>query len=209
MPLITFEGIDGSGKGTQIRLLRKRCQALGVDSTVFREPGGTLLSERVRPLLLDPALHVEPLAELLLFSAARSQLCEEKIRPLLAEGAVVILDRFYDSTVAYQGGGRQIGDFDWLSEFNRRVTGGLEPDRTYYLRVTLEVAARRRRHREEDRLESGGEAFFERVEAAYERIARENHDRVVSIDGNGPPEEVADAVWKDARTLIVPLEPGS
>lgn len=208
MPLITFEGIDGSGKGTQIRLLRKHLARVDREPVVFREPGGTRLSERVRTVLLDSDLHIEPFAELLLFSAARSQLCAEKIQPLLDRGEVVILDRFFDSTVAYQGGGRQIGDFEWLSEFNRRVTGGLIPDRTYYLRVSAEESRRRRQYREEDRLEAGGEAFFDLVVAAYERIAAEHPQRVLVVDGDRPPDEVAETVWADARSLIGSEEPG-
>ena len=208
MPLITFEGIDGSGKGTQIRLLRKHLARVGREPVVFREPGGTRLSERVRTVLLDSDLHIEPFAELLLFSAARSQLCAEKIQPLLDRGEVVILDRFFDSTVAYQGGGRQIGDFEWLSEFNRRVTGGLIPDRTYYLRVSAEESRRRRQYREEDRLEAGGEAFFDLVVAAYERIAAEHPQRVLVVDGDRPPDEVAETVWADSRSLIGSEEPG-
>lgn len=202
MPLITFEGIDGSGKGTQIRLLRKKLREERRDSVVFREPGGTALSERVRSILLDGDLHIEPLAELLLFSAARSQLCAEKIRPLLQAGEIVILDRFYDSTVAYQGGGREIGDFEWLSEFNARVTGNLVPDRTYFLRISIEAALRRRQYRENDRLESGGDEFFRRVHEAYERIAREHSGRVVVIDGDRPQDDVAESIWEDARSLL-------
>jgi dTMP kinase len=209
MPLITFEGIDGSGKGTQIRLLRERLERSGIESIVFREPGGTLLSERVRALLLDPALHIEPFAELLLFSAARAQLCSEKIRPLLAQGAVVILDRFFDSTVAYQGGGRQLGDDEWLTRFNRKVTGDLMPDRTYYLRIPAGVGRRRRQHQYEDRLEAGGEAFFARIAETYERIASKNPDRVVIVDGDRPAEDVAETIWADARTVVGATEPGS
>jgi dTMP kinase len=209
MPLITFEGIDGSGKGTQIRLLRKHLVRAGIEPVLFREPGGTRLSERVRSVLLDPDLHIEPLAELFLFSAARSQLCAEEIRPLLDRGKVVMLDRFFDSTVAYQGGGREIGDFEWLTEFNRRVTGDLTPDRTYYLRVSTDEAFRRRRHRTDDRLEAGGAEFFERVAASYERIAREHPDRVLVIDGDGTPDEIAEVIWADARAIVGVAEPGS
>ncbi len=209
MPLITFEGIDGSGKGTQIRLLRRRLSQSGIESVVFREPGGSRLSERVRELLLDPVLHIEPFAELLLFSAARSQLCAEKIKPLLDRRAVVLLDRFYDSTVAYQGGGRQIGDLDWLSEFNRKVTGGLKPDRTYYLRIPTSVGTRRRRHRDDDRLEAGGEVFFERIVETYEQIAAGDPGRVLVVDGDRAPEDVAETIWEDARFIVGATEPGS
>ncbi len=207
MPLITFEGIDGSGKGTQIRLLQGHLSEAGVTSMVFREPGGTRLSEKVRGLLLDPTLHIEPLPELLLFSAARAQLCSEEIRPLLEQGAIVILDRFYDSTVAYQGGGRRIGDFEWLSDFNARVTGGLVPDRTYYLKVPVDVARHRRTYQEDDRLEAGGDEFFQRVEAAYDRIAEENPGRVVVVDGSREPGAVADTVWKDVSVWLERPEP--
>ncbi len=208
MPLITFEGTDGSGKGTQLRLLRKRLRELDIKSTLYREPGGTPLSEQVRSLLLNSSLHIEPFAELLLFSAARAQLSTQRIRPLLNQGKIVIVDRFYDSTVAYQGGGRGIGDLEWLAEFNRRVTTGLVPDRTYYLRVSIDVARRRRRHRDDDRLEKGGEEFFRRVEATYEHIAAEHPDRVVVIDGSAPVEDVSAEIWGDVTSIIGLEEPG-
>ena len=168
---VTFEGIDGSGKTTQVRLLAERLEAGGARPLVVREPGGTPLSERVRTLLLDEDLDVTPMAELLLFSAARAQLVEEKIRPVLAEGRPVLCDRFYDSTSAYQGAGRALAEKKeeerdsaasekastekasavgastgetWLERFHRRVTGGLSPDRTFLLRLAPEAALRRR-----------------------------------------------------------------
>ena len=167
---VTFEGIDGSGKTTQVRLLAERLEAGGARPLVVREPGGTPLSERVRTLLLDEDLDVAPMAELLLFSAARAQLVEEKIRPVLTEGRPVLCDRFYDSTTAYQGAGRALAENEeergnaasveasageafaveastgktWLERFHRRVTGGLSPDRTFLLRLAPETALRRR-----------------------------------------------------------------
>lgn len=180
--------------------------AEGHEPVVFREPGGTILSERVRAVLLDHTLSVDPMAELLLFSAARCQLSAERIRPLLKAGRVVICDRFYDSTVAYQGGGRGLGEFEWLTDFNRRVTGGLVPDRTYYIRVSPETSQRRRADREVDRLEAGGDAFFSRVQETYERIAREMPERFMVIDGERRPEAIADEIWDDAEALI--QEPG-
>ncbi|MBT8399007.1 MAG: dTMP kinase [Rhodothermia bacterium] len=202
MAFITFEGIDGSGKSTQIRLLGARLEDGSIECTVLREPGGTDVSERVRSLLLDVSLRMEPMTELLLFSAARSQLCRERIIPMLAEGRVVICDRFYDSTVAYQGGGREVGDFDWLRDFNRRVTGGLVPDRTYLLDVTGEIGAARRAGREDDRLESGGVDFFERIRQTYLRIASEEPERVKVIDGARPRDEIAAEIWEDASRLL-------
>lgn len=196
--LITFEGLDGSGKTTQIEHLAARLEAAGRTVVRVREPGGTALSEAVRALLLDPQHHVVPRAELLLFSAARAQLCEEVIRPALAAGAVVLCDRFYDSTVAYQGGGRGVAPEIWLealqSEF---VTGGLVPDRTYLFRVPPEVAARRRGHRAEDRMERAGDAFFARVAAAYEAIALRHPGRVLALDAALPPDALATVVWND------------
>ncbi len=202
MPFITFEGIDGSGKSTQVRLLDARLRERGVDCKLLREPGGTDVSERVRSLLLDVSLRMEPMTELLLFSAARSQLCRERIIPMLSEGRVVICDRFYDSTVAYQGGGREVGDFDWLRDFNRRVTGGLVPDRTYLLDVTGEMGAARRAGRDDDRLESGGADFFERIRQTYLRIAREEPKRVKVIRGARTQDEIAAEIWEDASRLL-------
>ncbi len=206
MSFITFEGIDGSGKSTQIRLLSARLRDLGLDCTVLREPGGTDVSERVRSLLLDVSLRMEPMTELLLFSAARSQLCRERIVPILSEGGVVICDRFYDSTVAYQGGGREVGDFDWLRDFNRRVTGGLVPDRTYLLDVAGAVGSARRADRADDRLESGGAEFFERIRQTYLRIAAEEPNRVRVVHGARPRDEIAAEIWEDATRLLA--EPG-
>ncbi len=180
--------------------------AEGLEPVVFREPGGTVLSERVRAVLLDHTLSVDPMAELLLFSAARCQLSTERIRPLLEAGRVVICDRFYDSTVAYQGGGRRLGEFEWLTDFNRRVTGGLVPDRTYYLRVSPETARRRRADRAVDRLEAGGDSFFQRVQETYDRSAREMPQRFVVVEGERSPEEIAELIWEDAVRLM--KEPG-
>jgi len=114
MLLLTFEGIDGSGKSTQARLLDERLREEGYETLLVREPGGTAFSERVRSLLLDPSLNVQPFAELLLFSAARAQLVAERIRPALEAGRIVICDRFYDSTTAYQGAGRGVAEPAWL-----------------------------------------------------------------------------------------------
>ena len=205
--LITFEGIDGSGKSTQIGLLKRRLEADGLDVTVVREPGGTELSEEIRGLLLQRRISIAPFAELLLFSAARSQLVQEVIRPRLAEGFVVICDRFTDSTLAYQGGGRGAAPTAWLRQFNEQVTGGLVVDRTYYLAIAPEVARQRALARggvatEDDRMESSGEDFFARVGSAYEQLAREERNRICRIDGESDVASMEAAIWADLLPIL-------
>ncbi len=205
--LITFEGIDGSGKSTQAQKLWERLRKEGRDPLLVREPGGTKLSERVRDLLLDRALHVAPFAELLLFSAARAQLVAERIRPALEHERTVICDRFYDSTTAYQGAGRQLGDLAWLHDFNRRVTGGLVPHRTYLLDLEPATALARRanRHAElatrDDRMEAAGIAFQQRVAAAYQILARDEPARFLPLDGARSAEVLHAQIWDDFQRL--------
>lgn len=193
---ISFEGIDGSGKSTQARRLAERLVASGCRVVEVREPGGTPLAEGVRGLLLDPSLRIDPFAEMLLFSAARAQLVAEVVRPALAEGAWVLSDRFFDSTIAYQGAGRALSDAAWLRDFQHRVTGGLVPDRTFLLRVPPEVAASRRAA-QADRMEAAGEAFYARVAAAYDALARAEPQRVRVLDGCLPPDVLHAQVWDD------------
>lgn len=201
--LLTFEGIDGSGKSTQARLLTERLEAEGEAPLLLREPGGTELSERVRTLLLDPALHIEPFAELLLFSAARAQLVAEQIRPALAAGRIVVCDRFYDSTTAYQGSGRAVAEWDWIQDFNRHVTGGLVPDRTYLVDLDPEQAQARRAERQgagnEDRMEAAGLAFLQRVAAAYRQLAQAEPDRFYTLDGTASIETLHAQIWADVQ----------
>lgn len=204
MFLITFEGIDGSGKSTQARLLDEFLRGEGYETLLVREPGGTELSERVRGILLDPSLNVQPFAELLLFSAARAQLVEERIRPALEEGRIVICDRFYDSTTAYQGAGRGVADPDWLQPFHRRVTGDLVPDRTYLVDVDPETAQARRAKadREGDRMETAGGEFYERVIQAYSELAADHADRFVCLDGHRTIEALHETVRADIQGLL-------
>ena len=201
--LLSFEGLDGSGKSTQIRLLAGRFRTHGQAVHVVREPGGTAVSEAIRALLLDPALVIEPAAELLLFSAARAQLAAAEIRPVLAAGDIVIADRFFDSTTAYQGGGRGVAQVGWLRAFHPFVTGGLVPRRTYLLDVPAEVAAARRQARpgQEDRMEASGEAFFERVRDAYLALAADEPSRFCVLDGTLPPEALHDRIVHDLASL--------
>ena len=221
--LITLEGIDGSGKTTQALLLEERLRAEGYPVILLREPGGTTLSEHVRSLLLDPSLDIAPFAELLLFSAARTQLVVEKIVPALAAGVVVVCDRFFDSTTAYQGGGRGLIDLDWLRGFHLQVTGGVVPDRTYLIALDPEEAYHRRAARleqepgesVEDRMEASGMPFQQDVASAYERLVDEEPSRILRLDGRLPTQQIHDQIWKDARAIIAaggetsPLRPGS
>jgi dTMP kinase len=204
MFLITFEGIDGSGKSTQARRLDVRLQEQGHDTLRVREPGGTELSERVRAVLLDASLDVHPFAELLLFSAARAQLVAERIRPALGEGRIVICDRFYDSTTAYQGAGRGVAAPDWLQAFHRRVTGDLVPDRTYLVEVDPETARARRAGEPDgnDRMEAAGPDFYERVTRAYADLAEAHPDRFCRLDGRRPIDELHEVVWNDVQALL-------
>ncbi len=203
MILVTFEGIDGSGKSTQAQRLVDRLKDEGYDVVQFREPGGTALSERIRSILLDASLAVRSLPELLLFSAARAQLVEEHVRPALADGAIVVCDRFYDSTTAYQGAGRQVAEWDWIRAFNIRVTGGLQPDRTYLIGITPEAALRRRTERSEaDRMERSDRAFYRRVTDAYDRLAEEEPGRILRLDGGQSVDAVAGEVWADVQAVL-------
>ncbi len=182
---VTLEGIDRSGKTTQAALL---AEALGPQTLLLREPGGTAAGERIRELLKDPALELDPAAELLLFSAARAQLCAGVVAPALAAGRDVVCDRFVDSTVAYQGIARGLG-VELVSHLNELVVGDCLPELTLFLRVDPERAWRREGDAG-DRFESEGLELQRRVAAAYERIAAAEPQRIVVIDGEGTPEAV-------------------
>jgi dTMP kinase len=187
--LITVEGLDGAGKSTLIAGL-----AQALDATVLREPGGVAVSERIRALLADPALEIAPRAEALLFAAARAQLVEERLRPLLEAGATVLLDRFVDSSLAYQGGGRGLG-IDEVRAINRFGTGDLLPDRTLLLRIDPSVGLARISDRPADRLELQDGEFCRAIARAYDELAAAEPDRFAVIDASQPPERVlADAL---------------
>ncbi len=185
---VSLEGIDGSGKSTQARLL---ADALGPDTLLIREPGGTDTAERIRELLADPGLEVDPLAELLLFLAARADLTVRAIRPALEAGRHIVSDRFADSSVAYQGAARGLGVGEVIS-LTDAATEGLWPDLTVLLRVDPEVGMERADG--DDRLESEGLELQRAVAAAYEEIATIAADRFVVVDGEGSVEEVHERV---------------
>ena len=165
-----------------------------------REPGGAPLAERIRSLLLSHDVEISPFAELLLFSAARAQLVRETIQPALEGGSVVICDRFYDSTSAYQGAGRKVAEMAWLEDFHKLVTDGLVPGRTYLIDVPLDVAAGRRTGRDgdkADRMESGGGDFYERIRAAYLNLAEREPGRVLVLDGTRPADVLHTQIVED------------
>ena len=172
MPLISFEGIDGSGKTTQInRLIHWFEKVHSIKVNLFREPGGTTLSESIREILLDKSQEISPIAEMLLFSAARAHLLHEKVFPLLSNDEWVILDRFFDSTTAYQGYGRQVLSLDRIDQLNQIATQNLEPDLTFYLDINWSTSLERRKKESADRMESSGDDFFKRIIEGYRSLS--------------------------------------
>jgi dTMP kinase len=190
---VSLEGIDGSGKSTQARLL---AEALGPETVAIREPGGTDAAERIRTLLADPDVELDPLAELLLFLAARADLTERVIRPALEQGRVVVADRFSDSSVAYQGAARGLGVGEVIG-LCETATDGLWPDLTLLLRLDPEVGLGRADG--EDRFESEGLELQRAVAVAYDEIAVIASDRVTVIDASGSVEEVHELVMSAVR----------
>lgn len=197
--LITFEGIDGAGKSTQVMKLKRYLQERGREVLALREPGGTPVAEEIRELLLESRNDITPVGELLLFAASRAELVQQVIRPALENGNDVILDRFYDSTTAYQGYGRGL-DLDMLAEINRIASCSLVPDVTFYLDLTPEDALMRKfsekslplafESEELDRMENSGLDFYRRVREGYHKIGGENPNRIVIIDALLSPSEI-------------------
>jgi dTMP kinase len=192
---ISLEGIDGSGKSTQAKLL---AAALGDDVVLVREPGGTETGERVRGLLKDPALELDPLAELLLFCAARAELVARVIGPARDERRDVVCDRFSDSSVAYQGVARGLG-VDRVEEICDLATGGVWPDVTILLRLAPDVAAARIGRRKADRFEGEGIELQRLVAEGYDEVARRHPDRVRVVDADGDRENVHAAVLAEVQ----------
>lgn len=205
--LISFEGTEGCGKSTQARLLADRLRKLGRDVLELREPGGTPLGEELRHTLKhSPAGRgMVPEAELLLMNAARAQLVREVIRPAISRGAVVLCDRFLDSTVAYQAWGRGL-DAAWVARILEFAVGTTRPDLTFLFEVSEAIAGARRAVRASgaglegaatDRFEAEGSTFFARVAEGYRAVARAEPQRVRVVDATGTPGEVADRVWQE------------
>ncbi len=191
--LISFEGIDGSGKSTQISLLKEKLTEQGKEVIVLREPGGTDISELIRGMLLNPEIEIDAVTEMLLFSSARSQLIAEKVIPLLEKKSIVILDRFYDSTTAYQGYGRKSVDLEKVHQINEIASHGLAPDITFYLRLPLEEAAKRTAHMQKDRMEQSGVEFFQNVIKGFDELA-EKESRIKVIDATNSVEKVQEII---------------
>ncbi len=189
--LITIEGIDGAGKTTLAARLAEELTARSYDVRLLREPGGVRAAERIRELVKDPAARIGPRAEALLYAAARAQLVDEALTPLLAAGALVLLDRFVDSSLAYQGAGRGLG-VEAVREINTFGTGGLAPDRTLLLRLPPAQGRARSLDRAgpPDRLEREADDFFARVAAAYDEIAAAEPERIRVIDASPNSDQV-------------------
>lgn len=201
---ITFEGIDGCGKSTQCELLKDYLEGIGKEFIFVREPGGTVIGERIREILLDKKnTQMTSRAELLLFEAARAQITEEVIKPALEQGKIVLCDRFFDSSSAYQGMARGMG-MDFVASLNMAATGGLKPDITFFFDISVEEALARRGKRGEasDRIELAGIKFQEDVRKGYLQIAEESEGRVVTIDAAKGIEEIFDQIKKTLEGKI-------
>lgn len=202
---ITFEGIDGAGKSTQVKKLQKHLTESGMEVLVLREPGGTPVSEQIRELLLMGKEDITPVGELLLFAASRAELVQKVIVPALDENKVVILDRFYDSTTAYQGYGRGL-DLGMLEEINRIASCGRKPDMTFYLDLSPEDAMIRKfseksiplafEEEELDRMERSGLEFYTNVRRGYLQIALEEENRFVTLDATVSPQDIHDEILR-------------
>ncbi len=201
---ISFEGIDFSGKSTQLVLLTKWLTAKSMQFLVVREPGGTEISERIRTILLDKRLHeMDAVTEMLLFSASRSQLITDRIIPALEAGIIVIADRFFDSTTAYQGFGRGI-EIDAIMTIHRLSTHGIVPDVTFFFDIDVHESIRRRRaiKSEADRIESADIAFFERVREGYRWLSKRFPDRFGVINGTEEIEQITSFLIADVRKRL-------
>ena len=191
--LITIEGVDGAGKSTLADRLRAALAERQIEAVLLREPGGVELAERIRALLRDPDAKPAARTEALLYAAARAQLTSDQLEPLLAAGTWVLLDRFVDSSLAYQGAARGLG-IEAVRGLNAFATGGLVPDRTLYLRVSPGTSRARQdaRARVRDRMEREDGDFFARVANAYEQLAREDPERIRTIDAERDSRDVLD-----------------
>ena len=194
---ISFEGIDGCGKSTQVKILLERLDQEGIDSTLVREPGGTHISEEIREVLLtnrDDTMADR--TETLLMTASRAQLTHDIIIPSQEKGKFVIADRFADSTLAYQGGGRGL-NLDWLIKLNEFATFGVRPDLTFFIDVTAVVGSRRRSTVHPDRLENVGHDFQEKVRNQYLKLVKLFPDRFITLDGMESPDVIHTRIWSE------------
>lgn len=198
--LITMEGIDGCGKSTQTEKLQRNLEESAVPFVLVREPGGTAVGEDIRQVLLDNHYSLSLQAELLLYMAARSELTEQIIIPALLEGKIILCDRFTDSTLAYQGYGGG-ADLKLIRALNCRATGGICPDLTFLLDLSVEEAAGRRSIAA-DRMESKDLHFHQRVRRGYLEIARQEPQRVIMVEASANQVHQADIIWQQVQILI-------
>ncbi len=200
---ITFEGIDGCGKSTQIKLLSDHLGSTGHEVVLLREPGGTVVGEKIRSVLLDKKNDgMDPVCELLLFEAARAQIVRELIMPALDDGKIVICDRFFDSTYAYQGYARELGA-EMVKALNLTATSGLEPDITFLLDIDPDEALKRRgiRGDGDDRMEALGTGFQQKVRQGYLELAA-SFDRVFKVNASGTREEIFSAIRDKTESVL-------
>ena len=201
---ITFEGIDGCGKSTQCEMLKEYLKDSNKDFIFVREPGGTVIGERIREILLDKKnTQMTARTELLLFEAARAQITDEVIKPALEEGKIVLCDRFFDSSSAYQGMARGMG-MEFVAGLNMAATGGLKPDVTFFFDISAEEALERRGKRGEasDRIELAGLKFQEDVRRGYLELAKESDGRVITIDATKGIDEIFEVVKDSLKGKI-------
>jgi dTMP kinase len=200
--LITIEGLDGAGKTTLAGGLGRALTDRGIDVRLLREPGGVRAAERLREIVKDPGLKIGARAEALLYAAARAQLVDEALEPLLASGTWILLDRFVDSSLAYQGAGRSLG-YEPVRMINEFATGGLRPDRTLLLALdpALSRSRSRARSNEADRLERQADDFFDRIASAYAELAKAEPDRIRVIDATPGPTQVLAAALSELADL--------
>ena len=196
---ISLEGIDGSGKSTQARLLIEKLNSKSIETCIVREPGGTKISEEIRKILLDDsAEEMSSRTEAMLMCASRAQLTKNIIIPELKSGKWVIADRYSDSTLAYQGGGRGI-DLDWLVRLNDFATFGIQPDVTFYIDVDTDIGLQRRNNISDDRIEKAGLEFQNEIRNKYLEIINNFSNRCVLIDGKLSIKEISDLIWKEIK----------
>ena len=201
---ISFEGIDGSGKSTQAKLLVKRLEEQNRKVLFLREPGGTEISEQIRNILLNKKnLKMTQITELLLFSASRAQLVSEVIKPALLNNVVVITDRYVDSTTVYQGHGRGL-HLGGIKGINSLATTGVMPKKTFFIDITIQemYARRHASHQEIDRMEMSNDEFFERVRQGYLELAKEEPGRIIVIDGKQPIEAIHEIIWTEVDGML-------
>ncbi|NRA38283.1 MAG: dTMP kinase [Planctomycetes bacterium] len=200
MPLFVFEGIDGCGKSTQMSMLLERLGNEGIAYKTWREPGGTALGERIREMILDPSTQACATAEFFAYQLARAQLVQECLKPALANNEIIILDRFYQSTIAYQGYGLGM-DVEQMQAAIDIALDGVAADRVFWLKLDPAEAQRRRQEvRQADRIEARGLKYLEKVHIGYQ--AQENGAGFVTLDGTANRDEISEQIWQEVFELI-------